>query len=124
MSKLLLWGVDTAVSVTREVQGRRLSMCPHLMRGCLNAAALRSLFEITHISYSLNSFLGFYELNGSFSDASGGVYTVLGNNAGLASSPPTFFGKHHSQERIKNTLKQAVNKKTNAFLFLFVAKLR
>lgn len=87
-------------------------------------AALRSLFEITHISYSLNSFLSIYELNGSFSEAGGGAYTVLGSNAGLASSPPAFFGKRHSQERIKNTLKQAVNKKTNAFLFLFVAELR
>lgn len=70
MSKLLLGGVNTSMSVTEEIQGGKLSTRLH-RKGGLNAAALRSLFEITHISYLFNGLLSIYGLNGSLLEAGG-----------------------------------------------------
>ena len=55
-----------------------------------------------------------------------GVFTPnSGSSAGLASSPAALCGKHHSKIRVKMlTLKETVNQKINAFLFLFPAELR
>ena len=54
-----------------------------------------------------------------------GLATFSGSSASLASPPPALFGKRHSKIRVKTlTLMEAVNKKINAFLFLFLAELR
>lgn len=73
--------------------------------GNLNPVALRSLFEINHLSYLLNGFLGICGLHGSLSEASAGL--TLSWEAGPASAGPSCIvwetslpdeGQKHSKE--------------------------
>lgn len=70
MSKPLFGGVNTLVLGAR---GRKAKPESLSHEENLNPGALRSLFEINHLPYSLNGFLSICGLRGSLSEASAGL---------------------------------------------------